>query len=53
MEKLAHPGDFYPNATCPDCRKLQNDQAQANLKIIIRETLAIKNSPQEALRRAI
>ncbi len=34
MEKLAHPGEFCPNATCPDYGKLQNDQAQANLKKI-------------------
>ena len=34
MEKLAHPGDFCPNATCPDYGKLQNDQVQANLKKI-------------------
>jgi transposase-like protein len=32
MEKLAHPGDFCPNATCPDYGKLQSDQVQANLK---------------------
>jgi transposase-like protein len=32
MEKLAHPGDFCPNAACPDYGKLQSDQAQTNLK---------------------
>lgn len=32
MEKLAHPGDFCPNATCPDYGKLQIDQVQTNLK---------------------
>ena len=32
MEKLAHPGDFCPNATCLDYGKLQSGQVQANLK---------------------
>jgi transposase-like protein len=34
MEKLARTKDFCPNAACPDFGKLQNDQAQANLKKI-------------------
>src|SRR5512141_401886 len=28
MEKFAKPGDFCPNATCPDYGKLQSDQQQ-------------------------
>ncbi len=32
MEKLAHPGEFCPNAACPDYGKLQSGQVQANLK---------------------
>jgi len=32
MEKLAHLGDFCPNAACPDYGKLQSDQPQTNLK---------------------
>ena len=32
MEKHAHPGDFCPNPTCADYRKVQSDQAQPNIK---------------------
>jgi transposase-like protein len=34
MKKLAHPGDFCPNATCPDYGKLQSEPVQTNLKKI-------------------
>ena len=34
MEKLARSGDFCPNPACPKYGKLQNDQAQPNLKKI-------------------
>lgn len=31
MKRLAQPGDFCPNATCPDYGKLQDGQTQPNL----------------------
>jgi len=32
MEQFAKPGDFCPNEACPDYRKLQDGQAQRNIK---------------------
>lgn len=32
MEKFARPGDFCPNAACPDYGKLQEGQKQPNLQ---------------------
>jgi transposase-like protein len=31
MEQFAKPGDFCPNAACPDYGKLQDGQAQQNI----------------------
>jgi transposase-like protein len=31
MERFAKPGDFCPNAACPDYGKLQDGQAQQNI----------------------
>ena len=32
MEKFAKPGDFCPNAVCPDYGKLQHGQRQRNIR---------------------
>jgi len=32
MEQFAKPGDYCPNEACPDYRKLQDGQAQRNIK---------------------